>query len=65
MVVTYNQNLFDAQWQTVQNDIAKALTELSALRQRLEDRRTGVVRGGQAPTPASVEAQCRQALTCF
>ena len=63
VVVTYNQNLFDAQWQTVQNDIAKALTELSALRQRLEDLRTGVVRGGQAPTPASVEAQCRQALS--
>ena len=62
MVVTYNQNLFDAQWRTVQNDLAKALEELSALRQRLEDRRTGVLRGGQAPSVASVEKQCREAL---
>jgi transposase len=61
-VVTYNQNLFDAQWRTVQNDLAKALEELSALHQRLEDRRTGVVRGGQAPGRESVEKQCREAL---
>jgi len=62
MVVTYNQNLFEAQWGTVQNDLAKALEELSALRQRLEDRRTGILRGGQAPSVASVEKQCREAL---
>jgi transposase len=62
VVVTYNQNLFDAQWQTVQNDLAKALEELSALGQRLEDRRSGVLCGGQAPTRQSVEKQCREAL---
>lgn len=62
VVVTYNQNLFDAQWRTVQNDLAKALEELSALRQRLEDRRTGILCGGQAPTVASVEKQCREAI---
>ena len=62
VVVTYNQNLFDAQWRTVQNDLAKALEELSVLRQRLDDRRTGVLNGGQAPTMASVEKQCRKAL---
>jgi transposase len=62
VVVTCNQNLFDAQWQTVQNDLAKAMEELSVLRQRLDDRRTGILRGGQAPTTASVEKQCRKAL---
>jgi transposase len=62
VVVTYNQNLFDAQWRTVQNDLAKALEQLSVLRQRLDDRRTGVLSGGQAPTMASVEKQCRKAL---
>ena len=62
VVVTCNQNLFDAQWRTVQNDLAKALEKLSALRQRLEDRRTGILSGGQAPTMASVEKQCREAL---
>ena len=63
VVVTYNQDLFDAQWWTVQHDLAKALEELSALRQRLEDRRTGLVRGGQTPTVASVEKQSRTALS--
>jgi transposase len=63
VVVTYNQNLFDAQWQTVQHDLAKALEELSALRQRLEDRRAGLLRGGKAPTVASAEKQCREALS--
>lgn len=63
VVVTYNQNLFDAQWRTVQNDLAKAFETLSAMRQRLDDRRTGIVRGGQAPTAASVEKQCREALS--
>jgi transposase len=61
-VVTYNQNLYDAQWLTVQHDLSKALEKLSALRQRLEDRRAGLIRGGRAPTRASVEKQCREAL---
>jgi transposase len=63
VVVTYNQNLFDAQWLTVQHDLTKALEQLSALRQRLEDRRAGLIRGGKAPTLASVEKQCREALS--
>lgn len=63
VVVTYNQNLFDAQWRTVQNDLAKAFETLSAIRQRLEDRRSGILRGGQAPTVASIEKQCRKALS--
>jgi transposase len=62
VMVTYNQNLFDAQWRTVQNDLAKALEKLSVLRQRLDDRRTGILSGGRAPTMASVEKQCREAL---
>jgi transposase len=58
LVVTYNQNLFDAQWKTVQNDLAKALEKLAALRQRLEDRVAGLIKGGRAPTVASIEKQC-------
>jgi len=63
VVVTYNDNLFDAQWRTVQNDLAKAFETLSAIRQRLEDRRSGILHGGQAPTVASIEKQCREALS--
>lgn len=62
LVVTYNQNLFDAQWLTVQADIAKALEELSALAQRLRDRSEGLIKGGQPPTLASVEKQCEHIL---
>ena len=60
MLVTYNQNLFDSQWMTVQNDLAKALEKLAALRQRLEDRVAGLIKGGRAPTVASVKKQCQE-----
>lgn len=63
LVVSYNQNLFDAQWLTVQADIAKALEELSALAQRLRDRSAGLIKGGLAPTLCSVEKQCEQSLS--
>jgi transposase len=63
LVVTYNQNLFDAQWQTVQNDIGKALEKLAALRSRLEDRAAGLITGGRTPTAASVEKQCHECLS--
>jgi transposase len=63
VVVTFNQNLFDSQWLTLQNDLAKALEKLSTLRQKLEDRRAGIVRRGKPPTVASVEKQCREHLS--
>jgi transposase len=63
LVVTYNQNLFEAQWLTLQADLAKALGELSALAQRLRDRAVGLIQGGQPPTLASVQKQCDQILS--
>ena len=63
VVVTFNQNLFDSQWLTLQNDLAKAFEKLSALRQKLEDRRAGIVRRGKPPTMTSVEKQCREHLS--
>lgn len=62
LVVTYNQNLFDTQWLTIQNDIEKAIEKLSILRQRLEDRANGVIKGGRPPTKQSIEKQCKEAL---
>ena len=63
LVVTYNQNLFESQWLTIQNDISKALDKLSILRQRLEDRANGIIKGGRAPSKRSVEDQCKDALS--
>lgn len=62
LVVTYNQNLFNAQILTLQNDIAKATEKLSLLRQKLEDRVNGLIKGGKKPTIESVEKQCRKIL---
>lgn len=53
VVVTYNQNLFNAQWLTVQNDIAKAVARLSLLNQKLKNRVDGVIAKGKVPTLGS------------
>ncbi len=63
LVVTYNQNLFNAQWITVQNDITQAMGKLASLRQKLEDRARGVVRRGKVPTTQSVKKQCKNILS--
>jgi len=62
LVVSYNQNLFNAQWLTLQNDISKAIEKLSFLRQKLEDRVNGIITRGKVPTLESVKKQCTSAL---
>ena len=63
LVVTFNQNLLHTQWLTIHNDISKALEKLSVLRQRLEDRANGIIKGGKAPTKESVDKQCKDILS--
>jgi transposase len=63
LIVTYNQDLFDAQWMTLQNDIHKAMEKLALLRQKLEDRVNGVITRGKAPTQESIENQCKNSLS--
>lgn len=60
IVVTYNQNLFNSQWLTLQNDISKAVEKLMSLQQKLKDRAEGLIKGGRAPTLESVEKQCKE-----
>lgn len=62
LVVTYNQNLFNAQWLTVQNDIGKAMENLSDIKRKLEDRINGVVTKGRKPTVESVKSQVKNCL---
>jgi transposase len=62
LVLTYNQNLFTTQWATVQNDLAKALKELAALQQQLQNRAAGLVKGGVQPSVESVKRKCEQIL---
>ena len=63
LVVTYSQSLFNVQWLTLQNDIAKAVKKLSLLRQKLEDRANGLIKKGKVPTIRSVEKQSKNILS--
>ena len=63
LVVSYNQNLFDAQWKTLHNDISKAIERLSFLQQKLNDRASGLIKKGRPPTVASVEKQSERILS--
>ncbi len=63
LVVTYNQNLFNAQWMTLQNDITKASEQLSLLRTKLQDRAGGIIKRGKVPTIKSLETQCKNILS--
>jgi transposase len=62
VVVSWHQGLFEAQWATVQSELGRALSKLEGLRQNLERRQHGEVKGGQAPTVESVQQQCREIL---
>jgi transposase len=62
LVLTYNQNLFESQWATVQNDLAHALGQLALVQQNLQARAQGLIQGGTPPTVQSVERKCEQIL---
>jgi transposase len=62
LVLTYNSNLYESQWATVQNDLAKAWNELADVQRNLQARAAGLLKGGTAPTVASVERKCEQIL---
>jgi transposase len=62
LVVSWHQGLFEAQWATVQAELGRALRKLEGLRQSLERRQQGEVKGGKAPTVESVRKQCHEIL---
>jgi len=63
LIVAYNQNLFNAEYLTLQNDIKKAVDRLSELHQKLEDGIKGIVTQGKAPTRESLENQVKSILS--
>ncbi len=62
LVMTYNENLFASQWATVQNDLTHALGQLTAVRLNLQNRASGLIKGGVKPSVESVERKCGQIL---
>lgn len=63
LVLTYNQNLFNAQWLTLQQDIARATERLASVQGKLEDRISGVLKRGRVPSQQSVHRQCQKILS--
>ncbi len=63
LIVTYNANLFQTQCLTLHHDITKAMTALGTLRQKLQDRAQGLIKGGKYPTVASITTQCQAMLS--
>jgi len=63
LVVTFNLNLFKAQWETVQNDMDKAAGRLAELAAKLDRRRSEGVNRGKKPTVESVSRQVSEILS--
>src|SRR5207245_11735732 len=63
VIVTYNANLFQTQYLTLQNDLAKAMTELNQLSEKLQDRAQGLIKGGKCATVDSITKQCKAMLS--
>lgn len=61
LLVTYNQNLFHAQWLTVDADVRSAMADLEAILERLAQRASGTIKGGNSPTLDSIKRQCAAA----
>ncbi|MCK5017437.1 MAG: IS1634 family transposase [Candidatus Peribacteraceae bacterium] len=57
VVVTFNNNLYTAQIQSINNEINKCLGKLSCIASKLSDRRSGIVTKGKCPTVSSIKAQ--------
>jgi transposase len=63
VVVTHNDNLLHGQLQGVTANLDKTRTRLREIRQALQRRAAGKVKGGKKPTVATVRKQVQQALT--
>ena len=62
IVVTHNDNLLNGQLQGLTAALDKARTKLRDIQTKLRRRREGRVRGGKAPTAASIQKQAHEAL---
>ena len=63
VVVTFNNNLYKAQVQSLNNEINKCLGKLQTLCAKLDDRRYRRVTRGKVPTVASIKSQVSSILS--
>lgn len=62
IIVTFNSNLHEDQYQTIQNDIARCKESLAELKQKLDDRANGLITKGRKPTMDTVKNQVKEIL---
>lgn len=63
VVVTFNNNLYTSQVQSINNEINKCFDKLSKLSGKLEDRIAGRIKKGRKPTVESVKRQVSMILS--
>jgi transposase len=63
VVVTFNNNLYSSQVQSINNEINKTLGKLAVIAGKLDDRIAGRVTKGKKPTCASIKSQVSTALS--
>ena len=63
VVVTFNNNLYASQIQSINNEINKCIDKLSVLVEKLADRKAGRIKKGKAPTVESLKKQVAKILT--
>ena len=63
VVVTFNNNLYTSQVQSINDEINKCLGKLSDLAVKLDDRRAGRIKRGKAPTVESLRKQIASILS--
>jgi len=62
VLVTYNENLFVSQSQTLLRVIAKCQQGIAAIQGQLHNRRTGKTKGGKRPTVDGVRSRAKECL---
>lgn len=63
VLVVYNEELFLGQMQGINKSITKCAGKLGAIKTRLDNRTTGLIKGGRKPTVTSVQKQVKEILS--
>ena len=63
VVVTFNNNLYASQIKSINNEINKCIDKLSAVAEKMADRKAGRIKKGKAPTVESLKKQVAKILS--
>jgi len=63
IIVSFNENLYTAQVQSIENEIKKCFERLSEVKRKIEDRISGKITKGKKPTKESVKSNVKRILS--